>query len=165
MKLYELTDNFKQAERDLNEMLYSGEIDEQTVTDTLDGIRGEIEEKAKNVAMYIGNIESTAKAIKEQEKAMSERRKRLEAQAEGIRRYLKDKMQECEISKIECPFFTMSIKKNPPKLVIDESQLDRNYTEAVITYKPKKDVIKQELKAGNEIQGARLEQGTRLDIK
>jgi len=165
MKLYELTDNFKQAERDLNEMLYSGDIDEQTVTDTLDGIRGEIEEKAKNVAMYIGNIESTAKAIKEQEKAMSERRKRLEAQAEGIRRYLKDKMQECEISKIECPFFTMSIKKNPPKLVIDESQLDRNYTEAVITYKPKKDVIKQELKAGNEIQGARLEQGTRLDIK
>ena len=165
MKLYELTDNFKQAERDLNEMLYSGEIDEQTVTDTSDGIRGEIEEKAKNVAMYIGNIESTAKAIKEQEKAMSERRKRLEAQAEGIRRYLKDKMQECEISKIECPFFTMSIKKNPPKLVIDESQLDRNYTEAVITYKPKKDVIKQELKAGNEIQGARLEQGTRLDIK
>ena len=165
MKLYELTDNFKQAERDLNEMLYSGDIDEQTVTDTLDGIRGEIEEKAKNVAMYIGNIESTAKAIKEQEKAMSERRKRLEAQAEGIRRYLKDKMQECEISKIECPFFTMSIKKNPPKLVIDESQLDRNYTEAVITYKPKKDVIKQELKAGNEIQGAKLEQGTRLDIK
>lgn len=165
MKLYELTDQFKQAERDLNEMLYADQIDEQSVTDTLDSIRGEIEEKAKNVAMYVSNIESTAKAIKEQEKLMRARRERLEAQAKGIRDYLKSKMEECEINKIECPFFVMSIKKNPPKVIIDEKSLSKYYMDAVTTYKPKKDLIKSELKSGKLIDGAHLEQGTRLDIK
>jgi hypothetical protein len=166
MKLYELTDEYKIAEQELNEMLYNDQIDEGTVTNTLESLRGGIEEKAKNIAMYVGNIESTAKAIKEQEKLMKARRERLESQAKSIRDYLKSKMDECEIHKIECPYFAMTIKSNPARLVIDDEQLiPSDYKVEVVTVAIDKSSIKSLLKNGELVDGARLERGTRLEIK
>ena len=49
MKLYELKENWKQVQ----EMLYEEEIDEQCILDTLESIEGEIEDKADSYAMII----------------------------------------------------------------------------------------------------------------
>ena len=48
-KLYELKENWKQVQ----EMLYEEEIDEQCILDTLESIEGEIEDKADSYAMII----------------------------------------------------------------------------------------------------------------
>ena len=166
MNVFELADEYKQAERDLNEMLALEQIDEQTITDTLDGLRGGLEEKFKNIALYMGNIKSSAQSIKEQEKLMSVRRKRLEDQHAKMNKYLKAKMEECEITRIECPYFVMSIQKNPASLKIDdEKDIPEDYKSYETVCKIDKARAKSDLKDGIRVFGARLESGTRLVIK
>ena len=46
----------------------------EAVADTLEGMSGDLELKAQNVAMFVRNLEATAAAIKEAEARMSEQR-------------------------------------------------------------------------------------------
>jgi hypothetical protein len=152
----------------LSNKLLESDLDDQTIRDTLEGASGELEEKATNVACFIRNLEASADSIKQAEKEMSERRKAIEKKAESIRTYLKENMQRCGITKIESPFFALTLKKNPPSVVIDDAgQIGTNYyvyPEAPPPY-PDKKLIAQAIKDGFEVAGAHLEQGERLEIK
>lgn len=162
--LYVLTGDYLALANKLSD----SDMDEQTIRDTLEGASGELEEKATNVACFIRNLESQAEAIRQAEKQMAERRKAIEKKAESIKAYLKDNMVRCEISKIDSPYFSLTIKKNPPSVVIDDAgQIPGEfyvYPEAPPPH-PDKTAIAAALKAGQEISGAHLEQGVRLDIK
>ena len=162
--LYQLTNEFQLLETKLNESDY----DEQTIADTLEGASGDIETKATNVAMFIRNLESSAEAIKQAEKDMADRRKPIEKKAESIRQYLKDNMQRCGITKIDSPYFALTLKKNPPSVIIDDAGAIAGelyvYPEAPAPY-PDKKAIAELLKAGKVVNGAHLEQAERLEIK
>lgn len=162
--LYQLSNEFQEAQIKLLE----SDFDEQTIADTLEGMAGDLETKAVNVAMFIRNVETTADAIKQAETEMANRRKSLEKKADAIRQYLKDNMQRCGITKIESPYFALTIKKNPPTVIIDNAGLipERFYVhpEPPAPY-PDKKAIAEELKAGKEVNGAHLEQAERLEIK
>lgn len=163
--LYELAGEYHQAAVTLSNM----DMDEQTIADTLEGLSGALEEKAKNVAFFVRNLESTAEQIKLAEKQMADRRKAMENRAERIREYLKTNMELAGITQIECPHFKLSIKKNPPSVVIDaESQIPADYMTQPVAPPPAPDkkLIAQAIKDGFEVPGAHLETGkTRLDIK
>ena len=60
MTLYELTGQFLEV----NEMAENGEIDEETMQDTLESIECEIEVKAENYAKVIRNLESDMESLK-----------------------------------------------------------------------------------------------------
>lgn len=164
LSLYQIASEYKQLEKKLLE----GDYDQQTIHDTLEAESGALETKSINVAMFVRNIEASAEQIKQAEKAMAERRKVLEAKADSIRQYLFDNMKRCNISKIESPYFNLAIKKNPPKLVIDDAGLiPEQYFIQPETPPPYPDnaTIKAKLLAGESIDGAHIEQGERLDIK
>lgn len=148
--------------------LNDSELDEQTILDTLEGASGEIEVKAKNVAMFIRNLEASAEQIKLAEKQMADRRKSIENKAEYIKRYLFNNMKRCGLSKIECEYFALTIKKNPPKLIIDDAGAIPGelyiYPPAPDPY-PDNAAIKTKLLAGEIVNGAHIEQGERLEIK
>lgn len=118
--------------------------------------------------MFIKNLEASADAIKQAEKSMSDRRKSIENKAESIRKYLKDNMQRCGITKIESPYFALTIKKNPSSVVIDDAGAIPSelyvYPDAPAPY-PDKKAISDQIKAGNIVNGAHLEQAERLEIK
>lgn len=162
--LYQLTNEFQLIQ---NKLLES-DFDEQTIADTLEGASGDLEIKSVNVAMFIRNLEASADAIKQAEKAMSDRRKSIENKAESIRKYLKDNMQRCGITKIESPYFALTIKKNPSSVVIDDAGAIPSelyvYPDAPAPY-PDKKAISDQIKAGNVVNGAHLEQAERLEIK
>ena len=162
--LYQLTNEFQLLATKLNESDY----DEQTIADTLEGASGDIETKATNVAMFIRNLESSAEAIKQAEKEMADRRKAIEKKAESIRQYLKDNMQRCGITKIDSPYFALTLKKNPPSVIIDDAGAIAGelyvYPDAPAPY-PDKKAIAELLKAGKVVNGAHLEQAERLEIK
>lgn len=148
--------------------LMESDFDEQTIADTLEGAAGELEVKATNVAMFVRNLEASAEQIKLAEKAMAERRKSIESKADSIKRYLKDNMQRTGITKIECPYFALSIKKNPPSVIIDD--LEAIPAKFMVTPPapppaPDKAAIKSALQAGEVVEGAHIEQGERLEIK
>jgi hypothetical protein len=148
--------------------LSDSDMPPEVIADTLESLSGELEEKAVNVALFVRNLEATAESIKAAEKQMADRRKSLESKAESIRRYLKDNMQRTGISKIECPYFALTIKKNPPSVVIDDASLlpvDYMVTPPPPPAAPDKKLIAQAIKDGYEVPGAHLEQGERLEIK
>lgn len=162
--LFELSAQYREAE----ERLHDIHLDDQTIADTLEGMQGEIEVKAKNVAFVIRNCEALAAQIKDAEEKMALRRKALENRAERIRNYLLTNMQACGISKIECPEFKLSAKENPPSVVIDaESQIPEGF----LTHydppppKPNKKEIAAALKAGIDVPGTHLETTQRLEIR
>lgn len=148
--------------------LNDSDLDEQTISDTLEGLSGELEVKATNVAMFIKNLEAQALAIKEAEKQMAERRKAIEKKAEQINAYLKDNMQRTGITKIESPYFALTLKNNPPRVVIDdESAIPSIFMVEPLPPAPSPDkkLIGDKLKAGEDVPGCHLEQGQRLEIK
>ena len=65
--LYELTGEYLA----LSDMLMDDEVDEQTVLDTLEGVKGEIEIKAEGYVKVLRSIESQAEAY-EREKAIKD---------------------------------------------------------------------------------------------
>jgi hypothetical protein len=160
--LYQLTAEYQAIANKLIEM----DLDETTIKDTLESVAGDVETKAVNVALFIRNLESSAEQIKLAEKAMADRRKSLESKAESIKAYLKANMQACGFTKIESPYFALTIKKNPPKLVIDdESAIPVTFIEEKIVRSINNAAIKEMISSGEEVNGAHIEQGTRLDIK
>lgn len=61
--------------RQITEVLQNTDIDEQTLTDTLEGERWTLEVKAQNYGFVIRNLQSLAASIKEAEGEMAKRRK------------------------------------------------------------------------------------------
>jgi hypothetical protein len=162
--LYEIVRHRAEFER----LAESGEVDAQTVMDTLESLDGELNEKAVSVAMFSRNLDATAAAVREAGKAMLERAARLERRAESIRQYMLYQLQFAQVSKIECPWFTIAIKRNPPAVVIDDEQaLPAEYLTQPEPPAPRPDKakIKDALKAGADVPGARLIQSDRLEVR
>ena len=163
--LYELAGEYRQAAIALSDM----DLDETTIKDTLEGLSGDLEKKATNVAFFVRNLEATADQIKLAEKQMADRRKAMETRAERIREYLKTNMEIAGISEISCPHFKLAIRKNPPSVVIDaESQIPADYFSQPETPPPQVDkkLIAKAIKDGFEVPGAHLDATkTRLEIK
>jgi hypothetical protein len=150
------------------EQLAALDIDEQTLADTLESISGDLTVKAQNVAFVIRNLESMAEQVKQAAAGMTGRAAAMEARAKHIRKYLLDNMQFAGVQKIECPYFQISIRKNPASVVIEnERQLPPHYmtTPPQPSPVPDKGAIGEALKAGTNVPGARLSESYRVQIK
>ena len=162
--LYQLVDLYKRDAAQLEDL----DIDDQTIADTLEGMRGELEVKATNVAMLVRNLESTASAIKDAESQMASRRKAIENRVTRIRQYLLDSMVSAGIEKIEHPMLRLSVRKNPPSVdVFDAAQVPADYWREPPP-PPKsidKTLIGRAIKNGHEVPGAKLNQTLRLEIR
>lgn len=163
MKLYELTNEYHNALIALTD----SDFDEQTISDTLEGLKGELEIKAKNVAAFVENRKAEISAVKEASKKLADRARSEQKHLDSLVEYLKFNMDQSGITEIRSPELILKIKKNPPKLVIDDESLidDRFYIEVPATRKLFNAAIKDEIKAGHAVDGAHIEQNTRLEIK
>jgi hypothetical protein len=162
--LYEIVRYRDQFER----LAESGEVDAQTVLDTLESLDGELNDKAVSIAQFSQNLDATAQAVREAAKAMLSRADRIEKRAESIRNYLLYNMQFAQVTKIECPWFVIAVRKNPAAVAIDdEAAIPEAYRVQPEPPPPRLDkkAIGAALKAGEDVPGARLVQSERLDIR
>ncbi len=160
--LYQLVTQYRELQA-----LDLEEIDEQTLADTLQGLGGEITEKATNVAYFTRNLETFADTIDDAAKAMQERAARFRRKAQGIRAYLLNQMQGCGITKIQAPEFTISIRKNPVAVQIAlDAVIPPQYMVTPDPPPPRADKkkLKDAIEAGEVIDGVHLEHGVRLFI-
>jgi hypothetical protein len=162
--LYEIVRYRDQFER----LAESGELDPQTVLDTLESLDGELNDKAISIAQFSQNLDATAQAVRDAAKAMLERADRIEKRAEAIRNYMLFQLQTARVSKIECPWFVIAVRKNPAAVAIDdEAAIPEAYRVQPEPPPPRLDkkAIGAALKAGEDVPGARLVQSERLDIR
>ncbi len=142
------------------------DMPEQAILDTIEGLVGEVEEKAISVAAYIRNIGAESAAIDAAIKAMQARKQALDKREDQVREYLRSNMERCGITKISCPWFAITVKKNPASMVIDDAELiPEKYKAKVEITEIDKAAMKADLKSDIAVAGARLVQRNRIEIK
>ena len=164
LSLYELSNTYLEALDFFTDP--EADLPIEAVNDTLEGLSGELEDKAVNVAKFLRNMEAAAQAIKSAEAEMARRRKSLETRVTWMKSYLKGSMEHTGITKIECPYFKLSIQNNPASVnILNEESIPDEYKAQVINWKIDKTAIKNAIKGGKNVPGATLVNGTRLAIK
>lgn len=154
MNLFELN----QAVRD-----FELEIDEETGeilnADALDFLELERDTKIENIALWIKNLKAEAEAVKKQKEAFYQREKALTNKAERLKEYLANNLMG---EKFKTDRVVLSWRKS------QAVEVDDNFSdERFIKYEPKisKSEIKDALKSGEVIEGARLIENNSLQIK
>ena len=99
LTLYQIAGQY----RELETLSVSDDLPPDVIRDTLEGLTGDLEVKATNVAYFTRNLEATADMIEEAARAMQDRAKRLRKRADSVRQYLLYNMQVAGIRKIEAP--------------------------------------------------------------
>lgn len=135
----------------------------------LDELQLAREAKLENMGLYIKNLLAEASAIREEEKALAERRKAKENRAESLKAYLS---RVLDGSNFETARVKMSFRSSQSVNIEDEQSvihwLESNNLEEALTYslpKISKTAVGKLLKEGTEIQGAVLQDNNNLQIK
>lgn len=158
--------DYLRSKNELNQLFESGEIDSDTLKDTIDSIDGELELKAVDLIKYSRELELMAHAVRSEEVRLKERREALLSRADQLKGYVKESMEELGKKKIESDLFTLSLRKSSGKVVIkDESLIPECYRRVKMTSAPDKTWIKEALKDGVEVEGAELVKEHTLQIK
>lgn len=107
MTLYEITGEL----RELQNMIEEG-ADPDVVNDTIESVEFDLEQKAEGYVMVIRNLEAQAKAIKDEEKRLREKRLAAENGIERLKKRLFDSMNATGKKKLNAGVFTLSVQKN-----------------------------------------------------
>ncbi|MED5073390.1 siphovirus Gp157 family protein [Anoxybacillus geothermalis] len=157
MKLYELAANYVEL------MNMADEMDSEAIVDTLEAIRDEIELKAENIAKLIRNLEADARAIREEEKRLNEKRTAIENKVKRLKAYLFKQLEHAGIQRIKRPTITVYIQDNPPSVdVVDISVIPEEFLKHKVEVDKKS--ILERIKSGEQIPGVELkrEKGVRI---
>lgn len=165
MKLYEMSEQY----REIQSLIESDESDSmrEAISDTMQMIEGDFKDKAQAVVSMTLNMDGSILALDNEIQRLSDKRKVIQNRIQSIRDYLKNNMEATQISKIECPLFTITLSKPTKQVeVIDDSLLPDEFVRVKTTVSPDKVALAKALKEGKEITGAVLVDGaTRLIIK
>lgn len=151
MTLYQMS----AAAKELYELLESGEIEEQTVLDTMESIGAS--EKLESYVYVQKQIEAEIEAFKAEIDRMSKRKASLERQIERLKSAQVEYMLTTGQKSANAGLFKLTLRENKSVEVIDEAQIPLAYmVEVPATFKPDKKEILKALKEGQHIGGCAM---------
>lgn len=158
MNLYEMT----QAAIDLYAMFSEEEIDEQTVTDTLDAIG--VEDKLEDYCKVIRQFEADAAAYKAEKDRFDAKKKRAENAIAKLEQRMMNYLIATGESEKKVGVFDIKVSQSRAAQILDENIIPAEYR------KPQPDAIdknsiRKALLAGAEIAGAVLQVNNNINIK
>lgn len=158
-KLYELADKYKElSERD--------DLDPEVLHDTLDAINDALEDKADNIAAWIDELTNAAKRKKAKADEWKSSAKADLNRAENLKQYLIQELNYAGKKKVETDRFLLSTRNNAPSTIIeDETLIPDAFKTTKVTETVDKTAIKEAIKAGKEVPGARLQASQSITIK
>lgn len=123
------------------------------------------EQKTEGILLAIKGMAAEARAIREEETALADRRHAIERKAESLKDFIQHRLAG---EKFATPRVAVSYRKTTSVEIQDGSWLwwPGELDEAV-SYTPKinKNMVKDALKKGIEVKGARLVEGVSMSIK
>ncbi len=159
MKLYEIADNYRTA---FDEMDAMDDLPKEVIDGTLEAIEAEFDDKAIALTSYFKNMEAETEAMKQAEASIKARRVAIEKKIAWMKDYLLKNMQATGITKITCPYFDISTRKNPASVQItDETLIPAKYKTTEFVTK----VDKKAIKSDGGCAGVEIVQGESLRIK
>ena len=155
------------AYRALAEKLHDTDLPDEVIEDTLEAESGDLVEKLTNIGFVIRNIDAEVAAMKDAEEKIAARRKSKENRIARLKAYALANMLATGKTKIESPYFVISLRNNPESVVIDaESQIPQDYMREIpARFEVDKQLVKQAIKDGYEGPGCHLTCTQSLQIK
>jgi hypothetical protein len=160
MNLYEINE---QIEIILSQVDENGELPESAL-DELEILAVDEQTKIENTALYIKHLVADAKAIREEELALAERRRKKENKVDKLKEYLSGYLTAKDYKKYETPRALLSFRKSV-RTEVDEKVLPDSEMYWVTTRKPDTAWIKTLLKEGKKVPGAKLVEHQNIQIK
>ena len=164
MTIYQITNDYLQ----LMQMMEDPELDPQTLADTMEGIEGELEDKADNYARVMKNMEADLNGIKAEIERLSTRKKTIENNIKRMKEALQFSMETTGKTKFKTELFSFGIRKNAPAVIMDEPYIE-NVPERFLKYSDptiNRSAIKEAIQNGEDLEGlAHLEQSSSLSIR
>ena len=164
MNLYELNQNFN----NLIEVLENTEDEniKELIKKSMDQLTLETNEKIENIIKYIKNLEAEAEALEKESKRLNDRKVKTLKKVDNLKNYLKDFTNTLDSKKYHTGIFNISIRKNAASVVIDnEFLVPDKFCKTEVIRKVDKAALKEKLKAGEVIEGVKLQQSESIIIK
>ncbi len=121
-------------------------------------------EKIDAVGYAVRKRQSEIEFLKSEETRLKNRRQAMERRLADFKAYLAELFQNEEIQKIKGNATTAYLRRSSSVEVTDISQLPSDYVETRIDFVPRKTQIRDALKQGQEIPGARMQEKQSLVI-
>lgn len=163
--LYKIADEYQEA---INFLGSCDELDQQTIDDTLEGLKCDVKDKIISVASYIKNLESVLDSIGICIEDLQERYRKKSTKIQKLNEYLMSSMIKCKIDKVESSLFDVKIKENQGRLVIEDSGKIPEFYKSVITQHLNfidNAAIKEAIKSGQKVPGACIVKDKKITIK
>lgn len=164
--LYEISTQYLATAQQLAEL----DINEQTISDTLEAEAWPVEEKVRAVSAVILNLQAEADMVKAASDKIAKRAKALQSRADALHDYLLINMQRTGITEIKALDGTFKAKlyrERDASVVIDsENLIPADYMREIpARCEPDKVLIKKAINDGYEVPGAHIVKKDRLEIK
>ena len=124
----------------------------------------DLKDKSANVIAVVRNQELTIEALDNEIERLEAMKDSIKKKLDKFKTYIKSSMIVNNIEKIETPLGIIKFTKSTTTEIYDESLIDKKFIEVVTTEKISKEKIKAALKAGEEVQGAKLVENKNLKI-
>jgi hypothetical protein len=132
-----------------------------------------VEEAGEGFRVYVTtcldlatDLSLSAEAIESEIERLQMLKQERKSRANRLQESVKTYMEMVGTSEIVTDLYTVKLRKNPPKVEItDELVIHKEYKREVVEYKLDKKAIAEALKAGVVVDGARLLQTNRLEVK
>ncbi len=152
MNLYDIADNLRR----LADLEQSGEFDDETIQDTLEGLEGDLSAKADQIAKLSKMLDRQADACELEAVRLKDRADKLRKRRESVQEYLQACMHVAGIKRVPSDLFNISIRKIPDVIELDEELLPREWLVERVTWRPDKLGIKAAIQSGKTVRGAKL---------
>ena len=160
MNLYEIT-------REAQELAFLLETDELTpeLEQALLINQDQLQSKAGNYAKVIANIQSDADAIDAEIKRLKAMKETKDRAVNRLKEALREAMLVSGIDKIEAPLFKLSLRRSEAVEVDVVEALPTDFVTRKVVVTADKVSIKEAIKRGENITGARIVENFSLQIK
>ena len=142
-------------------------IEDSVIEECFTNMTDDFKDKMENCCKYIKCLDSDIEGLKAEEKRIKEKRQAMENSKERLKALMYKAQSASGEKKLVCGSFTTSIQANPPKVVLDATDIHDIPEEYLTTPEPEvnKAKIKDALKAGMECEFAHLETSESLRIR
>jgi hypothetical protein len=125
----------------------------------------QLEQKARGYGFVVKQMESDVSIIDAEIKRLGELKKARLKTIERLETTVSNAMQLYQINKLETPTLKISFRKSESVEIDDESAISFAYLKEKITYTIDKTAIKEAIKKGEVVAGARLQINQNIQIK
>ncbi|XZJ40766.1 siphovirus Gp157 family protein [Clostridium perfringens] len=165
MKLYELTQNYRNLESLLDNLGEQEGLTVEMIYGALGQVEDDINTKIENTCKVIKEIEADSIGIDEEIKRLSALKKQKENTVKKLKEYVEFEMNGIGLTKLEGKLFKISFRKSKVVKVLDETKIPKEFIKIKTTETISKTDLGKALKNGEIIEGAELVENKSLQIK